>query len=301
LLKIAAKLQKPFAHEGYIRHLPLALAGYTSLGSLPALTDIPLRARVPQIIHAKGEKRMRVGLFSGCLIDFIYPEIGEKMIDLLSHFGCEVILPENQTCCGIPASCVGEISVASDIAMDNINAFADVDIDAIVTGCATCASALKAYPELLAQSPSGKDAYEFASMIYCICDFLCDVLNIDIAGYPETPARISVTYHDSCHLKRRLGAHTQPRKLLASCGYKLREMEDADRCCGFAGSFALDYPELAAHILKHKLDSIRASNADAVAMDCPGCIMHIGSRPGRIQVSHTAELLWDAILRVNKG
>ena len=304
ILKAASRLQGPFTREGYIRHLPLALAGYRSLGSLPALATRPLREQIRGAVDATGEKRMRVGFFTGCLIDFIYPDIGEKIIDLLAHFGCDVVIPIEQTCCGIPASQVGEMSVAAEVAKQNLAAFTHADVDAIITGCATCASAIKGYPELLAQSPYQDDAKQFASKIYCICDFLSDVLGIDIAKYSlsptlpsAAPSRPTVTYHDSCHLKRHLGAHTQPRKLLKAAGFDIVEMYESDRCCGFAGSFALDYPELSAHILSRKLSSIDATGANCVATDCPGCLMHLRSRNTTFQALHTAELLWHIIHR----
>ena len=307
ILKAASHLQSPFTHEGYIRHIPLSLAGYKSLGALPALATRPLRERLqstysvgqafqPAIfVGARGEKRMRVGFFSGCLIDFVYPEIGEKIIDLLAHFGCEVVIPIEQTCCGIPASHIGEMSVAAEVAKGNLAAFAGADVDAIITGCATCASAIKGYPELLATGPYQDDAKHFASKIYCICDFLSDVLSIDFSKYSAGTSYAAITYHDSCHLKRHLAAHTQPRKLLRAAGFNLVEMSGSDRCCGFAGTFAFDYPELSAHILTHKMDSINATGANCVATDCPGCLMHLRSRGGTLQAAHTAELLWELL------
>ncbi len=296
LLKAAKVVQGPFTKGGYVRHMPLYLAGYSSLGNLPGLAAKPLRELVGGMVEAKGEKKMRVGLFSGCLIDFVYPEIGEKMIDLLTHFGCEVVIPERQSCCGIPASHVGEYDVAVEIARANIDAFDYADVNAIVTGCATCASALKGYPKLFA-SDDEEDVLGFAGKVHGICDFLVDVLRVDLAERLMSIKRGVVTYHDSCHLKRHLVAHTQPRRLLGSCGYALREMEQSDRCCGFAGTFALDYPELASHIRKGKVEAIDATGAGAVAMDCPGCLMHLRGEGVAADVLHTVELLWEAIMK----
>ncbi len=286
LLKTMSVIQKPFARGGYIRHLPLALIKQDTGRAIPALADKPLRETFGEIIPAKGERKHRVGLFSGCLIDFVYPEIGAKIIDILTHFGCEVVLPCGQTCCGIPALHEGLADVAAEIARMNIDAFEGVD--AVVTGCASCASTLMRYPELI----EAGDAAAFRAGIHGICDFLTDVLNIDI---PKTPGIGTVTYHDSCHLRRRLQRHTKPRELLGAAGYEIREHEDADRCCGFAGAFAFDYPELSTHLGRRKADSISEADADCVAMDCPGCILQIRGCMPDARVVHTIELLWEAI------
>ena len=198
---------------------------------------------------------MRIGFFSGCLIDFVYPDIGQKIIDILTHFGCEVVIPPEQTCCGIPAM--------HEVALDNLAAFANKNIDAIITGCATCTSSLKRYAEILPD-----EGGEFASNVYGICDFLTDVLKISIDA--KTDGEL-VTYHDSCHLKRRLNAQNQPRKLLEASGYTIHEMEDSDRCCGFAGAFAFDFPELSTRLGIRKMDNASETGTDIVAMDCPGC------------------------------
>lgn len=287
LLKTAAKLQKPFTNRGYVRHLPLQLAGIHTGRAIPALADKPLRETVEEVIPAKGEIRMRIGFFSGCLIDFVYPDIGRKIIDILTHFGCEVVIPQGQTCCGIPAMHEGELDVAREVALDNLAAFAESNVDVIITGCATCTSSLKRYSEILPDEGS-----EFASNVYGICDFLTDILKIDIDA--KTDGEL-VTYHDSCHLKRRLNAHNQPRKLLEASGYVIREMEDSDRCCGFAGAFALDFPELSTRLGIQKMDSAAGSGTDIVAMDCPGCILQMKGLAKDTRVAHTIELLWESI------
>lgn len=255
-----------------------------------------MRETVGQITPARGEKKMRVGYFSGCLIDFVYPDIGQKVIDILTHFGCEVVLPDDQTCCGIPAIHEGEFDVAREVARDNLDAFAAADVDAIVTGCATCTSSLKRYGELL----NDDMAEEFTSKVFGICDFLTDVLDIDVDSSGVTGNVIDITYHDSCHLKRRLGTHNQPRRLLGAYGYRILEMDEADRCCGFAGAFALDFPELSTQLGRRKSDRITETGSEAVAMDCPGCILQLKGTGPDIQVAHTIELLWDAFFRASK-
>ncbi len=293
MLKTLSKLQIPFTKHGYVRHLPLRLAGYHTGRAIPALARKPLREIIEQVIPAKGEKRMRVGYFSGCLIDFVYPDMGQKVIDILAHFGCEVVTPVEQTCCGIPAMHEGEFDVAREVARDNLKAFAAADVDAIVTGCATCTSSLKRYGELL----NDDMAEEFTSKVFGICDFLTDVLDIEVDSSRVTGEVIDITYHDSCHLKRRLGTHNQPRRLLGAYGYRILEMDEADRCCGFAGAFAIDFPELSTRLGRRKIDGITETGSEVVAMDCPGCILQLKGTGPDIQVAHTIELLWDAIFK----
>jgi Fe-S oxidoreductase len=114
--------------------------------------------------------------------------------------------------------------------------------------------------------------------------------------FTETAQRQKVTYHDSCHLKRGAGVWKEPRRLIESSGHQLVEMDHADRCCGFGGSYSLtSHPNISKMILRDKLTDIANSGADCVAMDCPGCMMQIRGGlekdDATVQVRHTIELL----------
>jgi iron-sulfur cluster protein len=294
LLKTASRLQKPFARGGKIRHLPLFLSGLTEGRTLPAIADIPFRDRVgtlPRPDRATG----RVAIFSGCLIDFVYPGIGESVAKVLAALGFEIVHPEQQTCCGYPAKQAGLTNIFAELARQNIAAFAGIDAGHILTACPTCAEALKfLYPELLAGDPVWSNrarelaerVTDFSSFVHAHREKLTPLL---------VPLQQKVTYHDSCHLKRYLRVTAEPRQLLKDAGADLVEMNRSDVCCGFGGSYTIKFPELSKSVLNRKLESALDTGAEVVALDCPGCRMQIGGgldhQNPRVQVMHTAEIL----------
>ena len=139
-----------------------------------------------------------------------------------------------------------------------------------------------------------KRAKELADKAYDFCK-----LFYELGGMSETGdgKPIKVTYHDSCHLKRSLRVSKEQRELLKNTkGVEFVEMNDCDNCCGFGGSYSLLYPEISAPILEKKIQNIKESGANVVALDCPGCLMQIkGGLDARgiddIKVKHTAEII----------
>ena len=291
LIRAASVGQKPFIREGaYVRHLPLFLAGLTQGRSLPAIAKKPFRDLAPGLPVASKHKG-KVGFFAGCLIDFVYPVIGESVHKTLTRMGYQVQFPEKQTCCGLPASHLGAQS--DGMAKQNISAF-DEDCQYIVTACPTCATFLKQeYPRIF------RDDAEWTERARSFADKTVDFSSLlHQEGYiPEKKKdREKITYHDSCHLKRKLKVSKEPRELLTGAGYELMEMKWPDRCCGFGGSYSLRFPEISGPILEAKINDIKETGASVVATDCPGCLLQLtGGLYARgcrdIRVAHTAELL----------
>jgi len=220
----------------------------------------------------------RVGLFAGCLTDFIYPEIGVSMVKVLESAGFSVVFPQGQTCCGYPARQLGAPEVMAEVARQNLAAFEDAGVDYILTPCPTCTHALKnIYPELLAGDPVLQArAAAMAARVHDFAEFLYrQIKDGNAPGLRFKALNKRVTYHDSCHLKRSLGVTQEPRELLKIAGADLVEMPYADRCCGFGGAYSLKYPELSTQILDQKLDCIRETGAEIVAVECPGCLMQL--------------------------
>lgn len=296
MLKVAAKAQKPFIKDNKVRHLPLFLARLTKGRSLPALADQPFRNRLNGLLRSK-KSRTRVGFFGGCLVDFVYPELGEAVNKVLDGMEMELVYPVEQTCCGVPASHLGATDAAVSIAKQNIIAFEEVGADYIITACPTCTSALKyEFGKLLANDSIWTNRIErFAAKVHDFSKFIAvhthkgKRLNLKSGGQER------VTYHDSCHLRRHLGIYKEPRELIAAAGMDLKEMNWSDRCCGFGGSYSIKYPEVSQQILEQKIGNIIQSNVDVVVTDCPGCIMQIGGgldqKNVKIQIKHTAVLL----------
>jgi Fe-S oxidoreductase len=297
VLRAAYLGQKPFAKDGFIRHLPFFLGQLTEFRSLPAIAPVPFRDLVKRIRQPKG--RDKAAFYSGCLIDFSYPELGEAVVRILNKAGIEVVFPEGQTCCGAPARYSGAYEVAAQNAQDNIQALLAEDVTWVVSACPTCTVALKqdfaAVFESLGMTARLEGAARLAAKAVDFSTLVWRLVDEGRLSFKDGADLGRFTYHDSCHLKRTLDACQAPRDLLAKAGYRLEEMTECDMCCGMGGSYSLKLPELSAPILERKLTNIKAAQVPLVAMDCPGCVMQIrgglDKDGARVRVEHTARLL----------
>ena len=239
------------------------------------------------------ETRPRVGLFVTCLVDMIRPSIGFAAVKLLEDAGCGVEVPEAQTCCGQPAFNSGDRKTAGDLARNVIAAFAGFDY--VVAPSGSCGGMIiKHYPELFAEdSADHAAAVELSGRTHELVSFLTRVMKIDKVD-AHFPAK--ATYHDSCSGLRELGIKKEPRMLLASVqGVTLREMEDAEVCCGFGGTFCVKYPGISDKMLEKKLKAIAATGADTLIAGDLGCLMNLAGKLKRqgspVRVRHIAEVL----------
>lgn len=236
--------------------------------------------------------RPRVGLLVTCLVDLFRPSVGFAAAKLLEDAGCDVRVPA-QSCCGQPAFNSGDRKTARDIALQMMDAFANVDY--VVAPSGSCGGMLaRHYSELFADDPAlSARARAFADKTHELVSFLVDVMGVERveASFPH-----SVAYHDSCSGLRELGVRSQPRRMLSTVqGLSLVEMKDADVCCGFGGAFAVKYGEISGAIVDVKTANVQATGAHTVLAGDLGCLMNIAgrlSREGaRVQVRHVAEVL----------
>ncbi|GFO57120.1 (Fe-S)-binding protein [Geomonas sp. Red276] len=297
MLRAASLAAKPFTSGGFIRHLPLFLSDLTEGRSLPAIAAEPFRDRFPRIAQPKGKEK--VVFYAGCLIDFAYPETGAALVEVLNKAGIEVLFPQEQTCCGAPALYNGAYEVAAQNAADNIEALLAEEASYVVSACPTCTVALAhdfretlktlGRTDLLvrAEALAGK-TIDFSTLVKKLVDE-------GRLSFKEAADLGSVTYHDSCHLKRTLRVSEEPRELLQKAGYRISEMHECDMCCGMGGSYSMKLPEISAPILKAKIGNIKETGAPVVAMDCPGCVLQIrggiDQEGSKVAVKHSAELL----------
>ncbi len=301
LLRTAALGQKPMQSGRFIRHLPLFMAGLTEGRSLPAIADSPLRDRIHKITKKLSAPAKKVAFFSGCNMDFVFPETGESVFKVLQDLNIAVVFPEEQGCCGKPVVGFGDVETTRKIAKRNIAAFEKAGVDYVIAACPSCTETLHVtYPELLKDDPEWAErAEKFAAKVREFSQFVCG--EYEKAGrLAKKPGTIKTTVHDSCHMKRVLGIHDEPRKLLESTGAcEVVEMKDCDKCCGMAGAFGLKYAELSAPILKQKIDNIKDSGAKVVCVGCPACMMQIGGGLDKqapdVKVRHIADILADGI------
>jgi Fe-S oxidoreductase len=304
MLRAAWLAQKPFAKKGFIRHLPMMLSGLTDLRSLPAIAARPLRDTLPELEQPRGLTE-KAALYAGCLIDFSYPEIGEKVVKILNRAGIEVVFPQGQTCCGAPARYSGAYEVAARNALDNIDALLGERVDHVVCACPTCTVGLKQhfgeYLEATGQHDQLVRARELADKSVDFSTLVKRLVDQGRLTLKEGVDLGTITYHDSCHYKRTLHASQAPRELLGKAGARLVEMPEADICCGMGGSYSIKMPTLSTPMLERKLKNIALTGAPVTATDCPGCVMQLrGGFDARDDqqhhVHHTVELLADAFV-----
>jgi len=242
----------------------------------------------------------RVAFFVGCSINYLFPPLGQSTLRVLNRLGVSVFTPEGQKCCGLPAYGAGDLELARRLALANMEAFAKTDSGKIVVSCGSCSSHLKRnVPRLFRdEAPELKQRAErFSESIFDLTTYLATRIR-EVASREkssEKPKVQRVTYHDSCHVKRKLGIQEEPRLLLQAAGVELAEMAGSDRCCGLGGSFGLENYELSSKILEHKMEDVEKTGAEVVATGCLGCLIQlqqgIHNRGLKVKARHIIEVL----------
>jgi L-lactate dehydrogenase complex protein LldE len=235
-----------------------------------------------------------IQLFITCILDTLYPETGEAVVQTLERLGIDVRVPAGQTCCGQPAFNAGLRADAKKMAQHTIRVF-EGESGPVVIPSGSCAAMIRhSYLELFAGNPDWLPrAQSLAKRTFEFSEYLVDILGVTDIG-----ARFSgrVTYHSSCHLLRELGVDRQPRQLLRSVsGIELVELPGTAECCGFGGVFSVEQPQISTAMMERKIANLEASEADWVVACDAGCITHINGglhRQGKVpKAIHLAEIL----------
>jgi L-lactate dehydrogenase complex protein LldE len=232
----------------------------------------------------------KVALCVTCLVDQVMPEIGVAAVKLLRRAGYEVEFPQAQTCCGQPFFNSGFQKQARELARRAIEIFEPYE--AVVLPSGSCAAMMRVeYAHLFADDPAWHErAEKVAAKTFELGEFLVQQANWQPDKIANAP---SVTYHDSCHMCRLLGLGEDSRQLLTAVGCELREMPEADRCCGFGGLFSLRMPEVSKAMTAVKLQNAQTTEADILVTADPGCLMQMkGLADGR-NLQHLAVVLAD--------
>jgi len=235
----------------------------------------------------------RIGLFATCLVNTMRPRVGFAALKLLEDAGFDVSVPGDQTCCGQPNYNSGDRESARAFARSFVSLFNDYDYVVVPSG--SCAAMVKVhYPKLFTEDEPEQAAMEqIAARTFELVSFLTD-----IAGVTDVDAAhaTTVTYHDACSGLRELKIKQQPRNLLASVdGLELKEMEDAEVCCGFGGLFCVKYPDVSGEMVRKKSEEIVKTEADAIVTGDVGCLLNIEGaltrRGETTRAYHVAEVL----------
>lgn len=256
---------------GLLNNLPLNLGKLEAL--LPPLQGGVARTPLPLRIPARGTQRYRVALITGCVQQQFFSETNAATARVLAMNGCEVVIPQGQTCCGALHSHGGKRETARMLARQNIARFEQTGADFYIINAAGCGSTLKEYHHLLAEDERWAErAHQFSSRVRDISEFLGSIeLNRDFGEI-----RRRVTYQDACHLIHGQKISSQPRELLQMIpGIELVEMREADTCCGSAGIYNVTQFDLSMRLLDRKMENLAATRAQTVVAGNPGCLIQL--------------------------
>ena len=254
--------------------------------------------RLPERVPATGQRRAVVGLLTGCVQGEFFPGVNAATARVLAAEGCDVIVPRAQGCCGALSVHNGREEEAQGYARRLIDTFEAAGVDTVVVNAAGCGSSMKEYADLLEEDPEyAERARGFAAKVRDVSEFLAELGPVA----ERHPLEVSVAYHDACHLAHAQGIRSQPRALLREIpGLELREIPEAELCCGSAGIWNILFPEPARELGDRKARNIASTEAALLVTANPGCLMQVASslqRQGaRIGMAHTIEVL-DASIR----
>ena len=269
-----------------LRHLADSFFLVSRPISIPKLRKPFLRER----FLVQEEQNSEIAFFPGCAFEFIYPQVGEKVLRLFKNLGLNVEYPQGLLCCGYPVYCAGDTNTAKKIALRNMKILSKYKL--IITACATCVSGLRGYKDWFKEADKKRLAENISSKVVGFSEFLIK----EKVSINSKVSNLVVTYHDPCHMKWHQGIYEEPRKVLNSiAGIRFVEMENADMCCGLGGAFGITHRDISLRLQEKKIESIKKTKAHIVATECPGCMLQIAEGIKRfslpVQIRHIAELL----------
>jgi glycolate oxidase iron-sulfur subunit len=288
--------------------LPRPLAAMLDL--LP--DELPSNSSLPNVIPAEGARRARVALLIGCVQQAIAPEINRATLRVLARNGVEVVIPKGQGCCGSLMMHSGDAEGARDLARVNLRVMPR-DVDAILTNAAGCGSGMKEYKLLFKGEAEEETARAFARKVKDVTEFLDELGFVPPSAEskilsPHSEAEwarfwpksgdfgIRVAYHDACHLAHAQRITAAPRRLLRSLpNVTLIDIPEGELCCGSAGTYNIEQPELAAQIGERKARNILSVDPDLIVTGNIGCMVqirtHLKQLGKAVPVKHTMEVL----------
>jgi glycolate oxidase iron-sulfur subunit len=278
---------------GIIQRIPARMRAMEAL-----LPDLPKEEKIPDLTVPAGEKRRRVGVLTGCVQRVFFSPVNAATVRVLAAEGCEVVAPK-QGCCGALSTHAGREEESLDFARKTIDTFEDLNLDNIVVNAAGCGSTMKEYGYLLRDDPEyAQRAKAFSAKVCDVSEFLQELGPVA----ERNPLPVTAAYHDACHLAHAQGVRKQPRQTLKQIpGIEIKEIREAEICCGSAGIYNMVEPEPAAELGERKANNILKTGAQMIVTSNPGCMLQIQSSlkkmgHGGLPMAHPVEVL-DASLR----
>jgi glycolate oxidase iron-sulfur subunit len=282
-------MQKVVRSLGLLKMFPAALGRMEEL--LPELPAAPLRQTLKEITPAQGTEKGTVGFFLGCVMSLLFSEASLATVQILSALGYKVVTPKDQKCCGAPNMLGHDREGVNQAARFNTDLFQSHEFDFVVTDCGGCGAELKKYGHHL-------DGEEKATAFSAKVRDISEILATEAPALKDRlkPLPIKVTYHDPCHIAHCQGIRSQPRALINLIpGIDFRELGEADACCGSAGTYNIEKPEMSDLVLARKIANIHKTGADYLVTSNPGCLLQLKKALSvatpKLKVIHLTELL----------
>jgi glycolate oxidase iron-sulfur subunit len=288
-------LERAVLASGILKLFPGRLAEVARLS--PRMEKPFFYDRLGTVVPAVGPRRYRVAFLTGCMANLCFAKLNEATVRVLARNGCDVVIPEDQGCCGALHVHAGMRDLARELAKRNIRSFLADGYDAVISNAAGCGSVLKEYPLLFEEEDH--DFYEpaktFSARLKDVTEFLAGIdFNRDFAVM-----KVRATYQDPCHLGHAQRIRSAPRRLLAALpGLELVELKDAEVCCGSAGVYNVVHNDLAERLLTAKMQRVDETGAELILTANPGCLLQlragVARSGGQRRVLHVIELLDEA-------
>ena len=264
--------------------------------------SVPFHHSIKSLNKNRSGTGIKAAFFTGCIIDKFFPDVAKASYDVLNYHNIDVIIPDNQGCCGIPFVSTGDFDALKKLMLHNLQRFNADDFDYLITSCATCTFTIKKILPMIAADNS----WPFKSKIDAISKKTLDISRfliskVGIKKNDNYNSKASlITYHDPCHLSKSLGVSSEPRDLIkANRNYQLEEMDKADSCCGMGGSFNLSHYDISSDIGMRKAAHIKATGSSVVATGCPACMLQLSDMLSKtrssILVKHFIEIYAESL------
>jgi glycolate oxidase iron-sulfur subunit len=270
----------------------------SSFAAMQAITPrIRRPVEIPAFTPARGPKRGRVAVLTGCVQSVFFSEVNAATVRVLAAEGFDVVVPENQGCCGALSSHSGRMDEARRHARALIDCLASYEVDALVVNSAGCGSAIKEYGHLFSGEPDYLDRAEaFARQSRDVTEFIAEQGSVTAPH----PLPVTIAYHDACHLAHAQQIRDEPRALLSNIsGLELREIANPDMCCGSAGIYNILQADAAREIGELKAQTVADTGAELIVAGNPGCLMQLkaalAAQGHKVATAHTIEVLDAAI------
>jgi glycolate oxidase iron-sulfur subunit len=241
------------------------------------ISNVSSRKQLTEQSLSQPLQKYRVGFLTGCIMDVAFADINMDTVKLLMHHNCEVVAPTSQRCCGSLQAHNGDMETARSLARRNVEAFSNLDLDAIVMNSAGCGAFMKKYGSVLEdESEYAAPALEMSNKIKDISEFLDDIGLKTNEALKQTYHGKRVTYHDACHLVHSQKIFDQPRKLIKSLpGIDYVSLPESTWCCGSAGIYNITHFDTSMQLLNRKIENIKTVEPDIIVTGNPGCLIQL--------------------------